>query len=389
MVMDRAPRHIVELLATVHFSEWTEQEHVLITYWLAEDVRNQEVYNAILRQKNVASDLELFASFDKEQAWAKHASLMSQVQDTSVRSITFNWKVLGYVAASIAVVLGAVLFSVRTDTVVQDRPIAAIQPGANEATLRLADGTVVPLRSDQEGLLIGEELTYEDGKKVLATLNLSVSSFEINTPRGGQYRMTLPDGSKVWLNAETKLAYHEDANERNIYLDGEAYFEVKRKYKAASNTLKPFQVHIDQQKISVLGTHFNVKSYKVDRKSYTTLLEGSVRVDSDKQNQTLAPGEQAVLQQKKLAKRTVDVSTVMAWKEGDFVFYAERLDEILRQVGRWYDVDFTIESERLQAERFEIMVPRFAQLEELLDLLQRTGKLKFSYKDRMINVIEK
>lgn len=387
--MDRTPRHIVELLATVHFSVWTAQEHALIASWLAEDKRNQEVYDAILRTEDVTKDLKQFASFDTEQAWLKHQSMLDIDQEMAVHRKLFDWKVLWYAAASIAVVIGVVFFSMRNDTAIQDRPIAAIQPGSSEATLRLADGTVVPLTAGENGLLMTDGLTYEDGAKVAGVDNTDFSSFEMHTPRGGQYRMTLPDGSKAWLNADTKLAYREDATERRIDLEGEAYFEVHRKNKVGTNILKPFIVHVDKQQISVLGTHFNVKSYKGDPKSYTTLLEGSVRVDSDQQNQTLTPGEQAVLQQDGLTKRTVDISTVMAWKEGEFVFYAERLDEILRQVGRWYDVDFTFKSGRLQAERFEIMVPRFAQLEELLDLLQRTGKVKFTYEDRIINVIEK
>lgn len=390
--MDRYPHHIAQILSTAHFSAWTEQENALIREWLSEDERNQEVLDAILRKEEVSKDLRLLQSFDTTQAWEQHKALISIGTAAERKSNVYNKKLFFYLAASIAVVVGLVFFTIQKRLTYQEHPITSIQPGANQATLKLADGTVVPLSIGEDGVLMDNGLTYEDGVKVAGVANTNFSSFEMTTPRGGQYRMTLPDGSKVWLNAETRLVYREDPNERKIEMEGEAYFEVKRKLKSDSDPnggLKPFYVNTSKHEIAVLGTHFNVKSYKEDAKSYTTLIEGAVRLRAEERVLVLSPGEQGVVSHNSLGKTPVDVSTVLAWKEGNFVFNSERLDEILKQVGRWYDVDFIIEDDKLKGERFEAMVPRFGQLNELLELLQKTGKIKFRYEDRTIYVKEK
>lgn len=384
--------HIVKILSNAHLDGWTAEEKALVDAWLLEDKRNQEVLNAVLNKKQLSKDLELLMSFDTVKGWEKQKTLININSSVDESRKVYYWKYFLYMAASLVVVIGVVFFSIRKEKTIQEQPIASIQPGENQATLKLADGTVVPLSVAENGLLMNNGLTYEDGVKVPGVKNTDFSSFEMSTPRGGQYRMTLPDGSKVWLNAETNLTYREDSDERHIDMQGEAYFEVAHKLKQAKSgnaVAKPFRVSTDGQEISVLGTHFNIKSYKSDQRSYTTLLEGSVQVSTDDGKLMLIPGEQSIVHGNSLRKASVDVSTVMAWKEGNFVFNSERLEEILQQVGRWYDVDFIIENERLRDEKFEVMVPRFSQLRELLELLQKTGKIKFSYEDRKIYVREK
>lgn len=390
--MAKYPQHIAKILSAVHFREWTEEEKLYINAWLAEDVRNQAVLDAVLRKADVSNDLQLLNSFDTSQAWEKHKSLINMAPSVDSSNNSYRWKPFLYMAASLVVVIGIVFFGVRQGRIVQDEPMAAIQPGVNQATLKLADGTVVSLNAAEDGLLMNNGLTYEDGGAVAGVKKSDFSSFEMSTPRGGQYRMMLPDGSKVWLNADTKLAYQEDEEERHIDMEGEAYFEVAhnlKKTKGKEKESKPFKVFTNGQEISVLGTHFNVKSYSGERRNYTTLLEGSVRISTEKEKVVLVPGEQSVVEGASIKKAVVDPSTVLAWKEGNFVFNSERLDEILQQVGRWYDVDFIIEKEYLKSEKFEVMVPRFGQLKELLELLQKTEKIKFRYEDRKIYVREK
>lgn len=390
--MVRYPQQITNILSAAHLREWTAEEKALVDAWLLEDKHNQAVLDAILNKQQLSRDLELFRSFDAEKAWERQQSLLKVDSHPSRLPGGYPWRYFFYMAASIVIILGVVLFVNQDKTTLQQEPIAAIQPGASQATIRLADGTVVALSDAGDGLLINDGLVYEDGKKVPGVTSTNFSSFEMSTPRGGQYRMTLPDGTKVWLNAETSLAYHENAEERHVDMTGEAYFEVAHKSKeksVQSGEAKPFRISSNGQEISVLGTHFNVKSYQEDQRSYTTLLEGSVHIAAAEGQLLLTPGEQSIAQGNSLHKAKVDVAAVMAWKEGNFVFNSERLDEILRQVGRWYDVDFRIENEALKAEKFEVMVPRFGQLKELLELLQKTGKIKFRYEDRNIYVKEK
>ncbi|MFD2554957.1 FecR family protein [Sphingobacterium tabacisoli] len=390
--MARYPQHIAKILSAVHFREWTPQENAFIREWLAKDERNQELLDAVLRKEDLSKDLSLLRTFDTAQAWQKHKSLINMPSSVDISNSIYRWKPFLYMAASLVVVLGLVFLGLRKGKTVQEQPIAAIQPGANQATLKLSDGTVVPLSAGEEGLLMDNGLMYEDGGEVEGVKKTDFSSFEMSTPRGGQYRMTLPDGSKVWLNADTKLAYQEDEDERHIDMEGEAYFEVAsqlKKTKGKEGEAKPFRVKAGKQEIAVLGTHFNVKSYKGEKKNYTTLFEGSVRISAGEEKLVLVPGEQGIVEGTSIKKSVVDPSAVLAWKEGNFVFNSERLDEILQQVGRWYDVDFIIEKAHLKSEKFEVMVPRFSQLKELLELLQKTGKIKFRYEDRTIYVSEK
>ncbi|MDR2282538.1 MAG: DUF4974 domain-containing protein [Sphingobacterium sp.] len=390
--MAKYPQHIAKILSAVHFREWTTEEKLWIDAWLAEDGHNQAVLDAVLRKKELSKDLDLLSAFDTNQAWEKHKSLINMPSSVDNSHNAFRWKPFFYMAASLVVVIGVAFFGIRPGKTVQEQPIAAIQPGGDQATLKLADGTVVPLSAGEDGLLMNNGLTYEDGVAVEGVKKSDFSSFEISTPRGGQYRMTLPDGSKVWLNAATKLAYQEDKEVRHIDMEGEAYFEVShqlKKTKGKESEAKPFRVRAGKQEIAVLGTHFNVKSYKGEQRNYTTLFEGSVRISTEKEKVVLVPGEQSVVEGASIKKAVVDPSTVLAWKEGNFVFNSERLDEILLQVGRWYDVDFIIEKEYLKNEKFEVMLPRFGQLKELLELLQKTEKIKFRYEDRKIYVSEK
>lgn len=381
------PSHIVSILSKVHFSAWSAEDRKLIEEWLAEDKENQKVLNALLLKEQRAEDLMLLHTLDTAGAWERHKSLLYPKARSKK---LYGWKSLISVAASIVCLMGLVYFAVKDRVREQDKPIAEIKPGANQAILRLADGTVVPLGAGEDGVLMNNGLTYEDGAEVAGAEHVNFSSFEMSTPRGGQFRVTLPDGTKVWMNADSKLAYQEDPAARYLNMDGEIYFEVQHKSKTgASAEGKPFVVTANGQKISVLGTHFNVKSYHGDKLSYTTLLEGAVQVSAGKAKLTLVPGEQSVSQAEGLEKRRVDVAAVMAWKEGSFVFNEERLEDILVQVGRWYDVEFIITSDKLKSERFEAFVPRFSQLEELLDVLEKTGKLKFKYSDRTIYVKEK
>lgn len=388
----KVPQNIVELLAKVHFSEWTLAEKELVDRWLSQDPHNQSLWNTLQNKQELVADLKRVRSFDSVAAWNKQLGLLQEsIPDETHRVFRIDRRVLLYVAAAIVLIVGFLFTHLYVKQANEKTPVTIITPGKNQATLTLADGTVVPLQSTEEGLIVGQDLRYESGA-VISPSSSSYTSFEMNTPRGGQYKLTLPDGSRVWMNAETRLAYTEDAHQRVVEMDGEAYFEVKKQWVGDSHLPKkpkPFTVNVHNQSIRVLGTHFNVKGYKSDAKTYTTLVEGSVQVRSGQQEQILIPGEQSILAEGTMVKKRVDVEAVVAWQKGSFVFNAEELEEILQQVGRWYNVEFVITSERLKSETFEVMVPRFEELKSLLDLLQKTGKVKFKSTGRIIYVTEK
>lgn len=385
--MKKIPQEIIRILSSVFLSELTEQDRQRLEEWLAEDIHNRQIYAYLQDTNRRSGDLRIIDQFKLEEAWKKQSDRLHQ--HTGKRII--HWKLwVPAVAAILIAIIGVLYITVNTATF-QDMPIAEIQPGGNQATIVLPEGQTVVLNEDAAGIVIDSVLRYENGD-IMDDAGSDWRSFTVHTPKGGQYRMVLPDGSKVWLNTASELQYQEDASARSVTLIGEAYFEIEKKaYQDVAGVWrdKPFNVYAGHQQIHVTGTHFNVKAYPEDIFTQTTLLEGSVFVETKDQRLQLKPGEQAASDGDWMIKKEIDVSIAVAWKDGNFMFAEKHLEEILKQVGRWYNVDFKLENESLKTERFEAMLPRFSQLNELLNLLEKTDKVKFKYKGRTIYVLKK
>lgn len=222
-----------------------------------------------------------------------------------------------------------------------------IQPGGQKAVLVLADGSTITLDDAGNGQLAienGTEITKKDGQVVYGNSeNTAVTYNTMSTPRGGQYSITLPDGTKVWLNAESSITFptHFNGPVREIAVKGEVYLEVAR------NEKKPFRVDVDGRGIvEVLGTHFNVNAYTDEKNIRTTLLEGSVQVSrkgtGNASQAKLSPGQQAVMAHSAGQLKVVDgvnTAAVVAWKDGVFDFDDVSLEEAMRQLARWYDIE--------------------------------------------------
>ncbi|UKT62656.1 FecR family protein [Pedobacter mucosus] len=260
-----------------------------------------------------------------------------------------------------------------------------ILPGTNKATLTLADGSRIILDektaaniSNRNGL----KITKTNNGQLIYTIldnenfkNKTISYNTIKTPKGGQYQVILPDGTKVWLNAASSLKYPEVfvGNMRNVELTGEAYFEVTK------NNLKPFHVKSHGQDVAVLGTHFNINTYMDDQTIRTTLLKGSVSVSNLNSTLILKPGEQSISGINEFSKiklaTDVDIEDETAWKNGLFQFNNAGLKSILNQIERWYDIKIDYNS--IPNKRYNGMVPRNAKLSEVLKMLELTGNIKF------------
>ncbi|WP_293744240.1 FecR family protein [uncultured Pedobacter sp.] len=260
-----------------------------------------------------------------------------------------------------------------------------ILPGKDKAVLTLADGSKVVLDehtainiSEKDGLKISKT---KEGQLLYTVLNQSnlksgstIAYNTIQTPKGGQYQVILPDGTKVWLNAASSLKYPEvfSGNERSVELMGEAYFEV------AKNKAQPFHVKSHQQDVEVLGTHFNINSYLDNNTIKTTLLEGRVRVSKGQSVKILKPGEQAIAEVSGNGIRLaadIDTDDETAWKNGLFQFNNADLKSILKQLERWYDVQIDYRS--IPNKKYNGMVPRKAKLSEVLKMLEKTGNIRF------------
>ena len=268
-----------------------------------------------------------------------------------------------------------------------------VAPGKNKAILTLADGKKISLSDAMNGD-IAKEAGFSITKTADGQLVYNVAGSEnvndsrlntISTPNGGEWQIQLPDGSMVWLNAASSIQYSLNigtAKQRVVKLDGEAYFEV------AKNATHPFIVETDKQSVEVLGTHFNINSYKDERVTKTTLLEGSVRVSHNITNESevLKPGEQSFVSVSGMDIKEVNVDEAIAWKNGYFMFNNERQESILRKVARWYNVEI----EYADADAKEVMyygtVSRFEKISKVLRKFEQTGEVRFDIKGNKVIV---
>lgn len=368
--------HIDELIAKLTAGTITEEELRLLVDWYnsLDDTR------AVLPVAHGDTVAQLKARI--------YQRLMAKVKARPKRSIWI--RTIPYAAAMLAIALGISFFLTdrptggMTPTTVHDIP-----PGRNRATLILTDGRTVNLSETQEGIVIGDRITYADGSDIVDGEDMvaynghsttgaggvekshSVPSYQLSTPRGGTYQITLPDGTKVWLNAGSILRYpsHFDGETRLVELVGEGYFDVSEQVSSVTGELRPFVVVSRNQKIEVLGTEFNISAYPDDAETKTTLVNGSVRVVSSTGTTLIHPGEQARIDAGGLHVDTVETALFTAWKDGKFHFRKTPLEGVLKQVSRWYDVEVTYTG-KMPQETFSGKIRRDVSLMGVLDILR-------------------
>lgn len=270
------------------------------------------------------------------------------------------------------------------------RPAApkALRPGHNQALLTLADGRTVLLDQAHLGLLAQQggsqvQKTADGQLRYAASTGAGALLYNtVATPRGGQYQLTLPDGSQVWLNAASSLRFPVafTGAERRVELTGEAYFEV------AKDAQHPFKVAARGAEVTVIGTHFDVQAYDDEPALATTLLEGAVRLGQGTQQALLRPGQQArCWATGTIQVRDVEVQHAVAWKNGYFVFNDEPIEAIMRQVARWYDVDVQYQG-TLTNRDFNGKISRYKDAADVLRVLELTGAVHFTTQGRRIVV---
>lgn len=264
-----------------------------------------------------------------------------------------------------------------------------LPPGGDRATLTLADGSVIILDSAKNGRLTDQGsatiLKVNDGQLAYDAVpkeDEPVVYNTLSTPKGGQYKVTLPDGSKVWLNAASSLRYPTSfkGNERLVELTGEVYFEVAR------DITKPFIVRAAKMDVKVLGTHFNVNSYPDEPVTAITLTEGSISVKAGNHTKTIVPGEQATIDVAgNLSVREVDTDLYTAWKDGYFRWKDENITTIMRQVARWYNIDYTIDNS-IKNESFGGIVARKDSISRVIRIMEATSTIHFKKEESKIIV---
>lgn len=327
----------------------------------------------------------------KETVWNNLQEKMShtspwQNDPVSIRSKRRRLWRYSAVAASILVVISFSTFVIynrvkdKTSLPAGEESKAShlqVLPGSSKASLVMDNGSVVTLDSaavtqltTDDGTIIDKQygtITYKNNQ--VATDKVSYNTLYI--PRGGEFQLILPDGSKVWMNAASSLKFPTRfiEKERTVYLTGEAYFEV------AKNPRQPFKVIVEKDmEVQVVGTHFNVMAYPDERAIKTTLAEGSVNIKTNTKTISLAPAQQAALNRgsRLLEVTKADIDKELAWKNGMIEFQDDDLPYIMRQLGRWYDVDISFET-TVSSATYNGSIPRKALLSEVMKILSIAG----------------
>lgn len=272
--------------------------------------------------------------------------------------------------------------------------VADIKPGKNAATLTLANGKRIVLSDVVQGEVVKESgvLIRKSSDGIIEYLISDQNHADaegvniLSTAKGETYRLRLPDGTSVWLNAASSLKFpvsFAKSKSRNVELSGEAYFEI---FKDKSH---PFVVSTDRQEVRVLGTHFNMSSYPDEPDIRTTLIEGSVKVIplklSGAKEILLKPGQRSRLFEGKLEVTPVDIQEETAWKNGDFIFRNEHIESIMRKLSRWYDIDVRYEGEMADL-IFIGVVSRSKNISSVLKVMESTGNVRFKIEGRRVTV---
>ncbi|MRG44517.1 DUF4974 domain-containing protein [Chitinophaga sp. SYP-B3965] len=389
--MEIENQKIVALILKHLRQELTEEEKAELQYWIAASDRNALLFRRCTDDLFLEEGLESLDQLGDEDVW-ENEKVWTAIKGRK----PIKMKAWYAAAASILIIISVTVYQFT-------RPVAAppqmaqtpvILPGTNKAVLQLADGTIIPLDSTANGTLAQQGniniIKLDSGKLAYqadAATDESNLYNTIITPRGGQYQVTLADGSKVWLNAASSLRFpatFKGRPNRVVELIGEAYFEV------AKDKQQPFRVTTKNVEIEVLGTHFNVMAYKDEDMLKTTLLEGSVKVSSDAASALLQPGQQAQVTTGKpgiAIVKDADVQQATAWKNGIFEFTGEDIHSVMRQLARWYDIDVQIAAPI--SSHFMGTISRNVNASEVFKMLEMTGAVKFTSKNNQVTVRSK
>lgn len=366
-------------------------EQALLDQWLAASPDNQEVLANIEKGDWIVPGLKGWERKNAEAIWERSRN---QAPVKPMPGIQRRYRWWSWAAAALLVLsTGIYLWSSRQQSVGpvvlnDQRSATTIKPGQSGAILTLADGQQIVLDSIQNRIIASQhgasvvirngQLTYDPTGNNTGEIAYNVMS----TPKGRQFNMTLPDGTQVWLNAASSIRFPTlfAGNERSVEITGEAYFEVAR------NTRMPFRVIVDKRaKIEVLGTQFNVNAYANERTMKTTLLEGSVKLSTNEAEMVLKPGQQAQSAATIKVVDDIDVDAVMAWKSGLFNFNGARLEEVMNQLERWYDIEVEYEK-GIPDIHFGGGMSKNIQLSDMLTILEKS-KVHFRVEGRKLIVL--
>ena len=363
----------------------TEEERNEVERWMAESEEHGVLMEKFRSDVFLQEQLAEHDIFDVEVAFKR---FRKSKREKERRLLVY--RVAG-VAAVLLVVLGVAVYSwIRKETGPENMAqlVEVLSPGSSRATLILAGGKEVHLNDsmhleikEQMAMINvkGDEVYYSEDAEYADSSDLQPSINKVVTSRGGEYKLVLSDGTKVWLNADSRFEFPSKfvGQERCVYVEGEVYFEV------AKDVSHPFVVTTKQAKVRVLGTSFNVRAYP-DEIYRTTLLEGCVEVLYKKDVVKLQPHEQWILDEGVGRVAPVNVRMAASWKNGSFAFDDEPLLNVFQELERWYDVHVFIANEEIREMKFTGIFPRYANMDKVLNIVELATGVSCKVSNRTI-----
>ena len=376
------------LLSKALLGTLSEEEERALQQWRDESPENEQLYESEMNTEYIVQKSHEVARVNIVNGYMN--VLLKRKRNVRVRRVR---RIVSIAAGVVLPLLAVVLWYGTRERIedVSEQVASVIRHGGVKAELVLADGTTRILGSEvTDSLLVqqGANIVVQN-QGVSYCVDSSVVEERYNTlrvPRGGEYSITLSDGTIVYLNSESELRYPVNfvGRDRRVYLSGEAYFDV------VQDEAHPFIVDMGNSSVRVLGTSFDVRAYADEDEVLTTLVQGSVKFSAGKESVTLEPGKQAVLGKAgSIETREVDTYLYTAWKEGVFAFKRQRLEEIMKVVARWYDVNIFWENVSQKEVTFTGKMKRYDDFSKVVEVLEMTGNTEFVIKENNIFIREK
>ncbi len=380
--------HIANLITKSINQKLSEKEQQALDTWISSSKDNRKLYEVLTSDDQLTNHVDIYQKFDAKKVWSH---LEEEMVPTRSFDLTSQW--MKYAAGILLpLLIGASLYYYlqKSDPVTTIAQIdQTIVPGAQRATLKLADGGVVKLEGNESIKQTQQgTATVRNEDHVLSyssnTSNEEIKSLvfnELTTPVGGRYEVQLSDGSQVILNAGSSLKYPVSFNDttRTVYLTGEAYFDV-------THNGSPFIIVSDDQNIRVLGTSFNVSAYGNEPTISTTLVEGSVQIETDQGIQLLQPGEQSILNKsdETLEVAAVNTDLYTSWIRGKFEFNNDNMEIVIKRLARWYDFEYVFENNEAVGYHFTGRIDNSQPISSILKILEATSDIQFELNDKTI-----
>ncbi|MEN8156457.1 MAG: FecR domain-containing protein [Bacteroidota bacterium] len=382
-------KQVVDLIITRRNRELTPEEHKQLDQWIQENPGHKQLYKKLSDERHIPGKMSTLSRFDADKAYREFVR-----QAAPGRQRSLSRRLLRYAAILIPLIAASYFTLKQTDRSGAEPNAVAmnVQPGTSKALLVLSNGKTLHLEKEEFINTGEEEIKISNNRKEVVYnpsqrtgFNRRVKFNTLVIPRGGEYQLTLSDGTKIWLNSESEIRYPVAfrGTKREVYLWGEAYFQV------AENSKQPFIVHTMNTAVQVVGTSFNIRAYSDEVTTATTLVSGRVVVSQNENQQEyiLEPGQQAVTGEKETVVKAVEVAPYIAWKEGRILFEEHAIEAIFRDLSRWYDIDVEYRDPEVKDFRYSMEMQRYENLGEVLEILALTKRINFDMKDDKLLVL--